>query len=242
MSKHFLMHDGKNIAFNIVRKKVKNVNLRIRPDSTVVVSAPKSVPYESIEQLVSKKASWIIKNIEHFDEKRSNKGRFDYITGEIIQYLGSSYPLKVVQVKNREEVILDGDELFLFVKNVNDLSIKEILFNHWYKEQAKVLFHRTLDKMHPLVSAAGIERPSITLRSMKTRWGSCSWKRQKITLNIELVKTPLECIEYVLLHELVHFKHHKHDTKFYDYLADLMPDWKDRKKILKTFSANLSPL
>ncbi len=242
MTKNYITYEGEKVAFTVVRKKVKNINLRIRPDSTVVISAPKSVSYESIEQLVNKKASWIIKGIEHFDEKRSNNGRLEYVTGEIFQYLGSFYPLKVVQVKNREEVILDGEEFFLFVKDENDFSIKEKLINHWYKEQARILFHRTMDNMHPLVSTAGIERPSITLRSMKTRWGSCSWKRKKITLNIELVKTPLECIEYVLLHELVHFKHHRHDTKFYDYLADLMPDWKDRKKTLKTLSDNLSQL
>ncbi len=242
MSEHFLTHDGINIKFTIIRKNVKNINLRVRPDSNVVVSAPKSVSCESIEQLVKDKASWIIKKIEHFDRKRSNNGRLEYITGEIFQYLGSSYPLKVIQVKSREEVILDGEELFLFVKDENNFKIKEKLFNQWYKAQAKLIFHRTMDKIQPPVSAAGIERPSITLRSMRTRWGSCSWKRKKITLNIELIKTPLECIEYVLLHELIHFKHHKHDTKFYSYLENLMPDWKERKKTLKTFSVNLSKL
>ncbi len=240
MTRNYITYQGEKVAFSVVRKKVKNVNLRIRPDSTVVVSAPDSVPYESIQQLVSNKASWIIKSIAQFDEKRSNNGRLEYITGEIIPYLGSPYPLKVVEVKEREEVIFDCDEFFLFIKDENNFSLKEKLFYNWYKNQAGMLFQRSMDKMHPLVAGAGIERPSITVRTMKTRWGSCSWKRQKITLNSELVKTPLECIDYVLLHELIHFKHHKHDAKFYSYFTDLMPDWKERKHMLKTFTANFS--
>ncbi len=240
MTEHYVTHQGKNIAFTVVRKKVKNVNLRVCPDSTVVISANKKVPYSYIEQLVKDKLPWIIKTMDHFETKRSIKGNRKYITGEIIEYLGSYYPLKVIEVPGREEVIFDSGDFFLFVRDDNDPVLKEQLFAQWYKDQAKALFDRSLERMHPLVAGDGIEKPSITIRTMKTRWGSCSWSRQKITLNTELVKTPPECIDYVLLHELAHFKYHKHDASFYSYLAGLMPDWKERKQSLKSFSANLS--
>jgi len=230
---HSVEHAGKTIPFTVVRKKVKNVNLRVNPDATVVVSAGNKVPVEYIEQLVIKKAPWIIKALEHFTEQRSNKNSRQYATGEVISYLGQAYSLQVVAVKKQEEVIIDQGVCYLFVKDDGDFKRKEHLITEWYKEQARLLFGQSLEKVHPLVSEQGIVKPTITVRKMKTRWGSCSWSRNKITLNSELVKAPWPCIDYVVLHELAHFKNRKHDHDFYNFLTEMMPDWKERRKLLK---------
>ncbi len=232
-SSHSVKHAGKTIPFTVVRKKVKNVNLRVKPDATVVVSAGNKVPVEYIEQLVIKKAPWIIEALEHFNEQRNNINSRQYATGEVINYLGQAYPLQVVAVKKQEEVIIDRGIFYLFVKDDGDFKRKEHLITEWYKEQARLLFEQSLDKVHPLVEEQGIVKPSITVRKMKTRWGSCSWSRNKITLNSELVKAPGPCIDYVVLHELAHFKHRKHDYEFYNFLTEIMPDWKERRKLLK---------
>ncbi len=233
MEKHAIKFEGTIIPFTLVNKKVKNVNLKVRPDSTVVVSSNKTVPYEFIEKLVIKRAPWILKNIKYFDEKRTANGVREFVTGEAIQYLGKQYLLQVLPEGRKEEIILNGDKVFLFVKEENNFARKEQLFNLWYKEEAGIVFHQSLERIYPGLAKYGIEKPSITIRTMKTRWGSCSRGKQKITLNTELMKSYSACIDYVVLHELAHFRYRKHDAQFYDFLTELMPDWKERKQMLK---------
>ncbi len=224
---------GENvIPYVLVRKNVKNVNFRIRPDSTVIISANKGVPFEFIEQLVKKKSSWIIKNIQRCSQKQS-KNRRQFVTGEALDYLGSRYCLHVIQVKKNEEVIIDGEKVFMFVKDESDFARKEKLFNRWYKDLAREVFEQSLERIYPLVAVYGIAMPSVTVRKMKTRWGSCSWQKQKITLNTELLKAAEACVDYVILHELTHFKHQNHDTLFYGFLSRIMPDWQERRNALK---------
>ncbi|MGM0653154.1 MAG: M48 family metallopeptidase [Bacillota bacterium] len=232
-SNHSVKHAGKTIPFTLLRKKVKNVNLRVRPDATVVVSAGSKVPFKYVEGVVKKKASWIIEALAHYSEQQNKINQRQYNTGELITFLGQNYPLQVVVVKKQEEVIIDQGQCYLFIKDENDFKSKECLITEWQKEQARPLFEQSLDRVHPLVAERGITKPSITVRKMKTRWGSCSWGRNKITLNSELVKAPEACLDYVVLHELAHFKYRKHDQLFYNFLTEIMPDWKDRRKLLK---------
>lgn len=232
-SNHSIEHDGKTIPFTVIRKKIKNVNLRVKPDATVIVSADNKVPFEYIEQLVKKKASWIIEALEHFTEQIDKDNNRQYTTGEEIHYLGQAYPLQVIEVKKQEEIIIDGGICYLFVKDYSVFKYKEFIVTEWYKEQARLLFEQSLERVYPLVAKQGIGKPSITVRKMKTRWGSCSWSKNKITLNSELVKAPESCIDYVVLHELAHFKYRKHDHEFYNFLTEVMPDWKERRKLLK---------
>lgn len=224
-------YEGTDVPFVLIRKNVKNINLRIRSDSTVVVSAGSSVPYEFIEQVLLKRAPWIIKKIKVIDQKRSSAHK--YISGEIIYYLGRQYILQVIAVKEREEYFLNEDQAFLFVKDPGDFVRKEELVKQWYKEEAEAVFKRSLDRVYLRVAGYGIKKPSVTIRTMKTRWGSCSFKKHKISLSTELLKYPPACIEYVVLHELAHFKHRKHDAAFYDFLTEIMPDWKEWKAKLK---------
>lgn len=240
VEQHTVIYEDQTIPFVLVRKKVKNVNLKVRPDLTVVVSANNKVPYEFIEQLVREKARWILKTRDHFDKKRSSYRELKYISGEIIYYLGRQYRLLVLPSNNREKVFIEGDNLVLLVQNDSDFTRREKLIKLWYKEQAKMVFHESLERIHPRVAGYGIDKPSITIRAMKTRWGSCSWKKQKITLSTELLKTPQSCIDYVVLHELAHFKHRNHDAAFYNFLSGIMPDWKEQKLYLKSFMDNSS--
>lgn len=234
MANHKIMYQGKTITFLVERKKVKNINLRVKSDSTVVVSANRAVDYKYVEQFVIEKAPWIIKNLERFDQKQAEKGSLKFIAGEIIDYLGGKYELKVIQVENNEEVFIDHDKLFIFVKDEKDYNRKEKLYNRWFRGEALRIFEISMERIYPLVAAQGIEKPSITIRKMKTRWGSCSVNKKKITLNSELVKTPEACIDYVVLHELAHFLYRKHDKQFYNYLSELIPDWKERRKYLRS--------
>jgi len=233
MKEYTIICDDQKITFSLIRKKVKNVNLRVKADSTVVVSANKSVPYTFVEELVRDKATWIINNLARIDENKLLNIESKYITGEIISFLGDYFKLQVFQTDHVEKVDLNGRNVALFVKNSGDIERKQALIRKWSKEQAKIEFYRSLERVYPLVESFGIEKPTITIRTMKSRWGSCSWKKGRITINTELLKKSPECIDYVVLHELAHFKFHQHDTAFYNFLSVLMPEWQVRRKLLK---------
>ncbi len=235
MKKHTIEHQGREITFVVQRKNVKNVNLRVRNDSSVVVSAPERVPDGFIEQFVREKAPWIMKNVRRLDQKRGLSRDREYKSGDSINYLGRQYRLMVAPVSGREIAYLKRDCLYLLVRDCNDFARKEELLGTWFREQAGIVFKDSLDRMLALLNnRVQLQRPVITIRTMKTRWGSCSWNRQRITLNTRLINFPMEYIDYVVLHELVHFIYHKHDQDFYAFLSLLMPDWKERRKNLNS--------
>jgi len=234
VEKYKINFEGKTISFVLHRKNVKNVNLKVKTDSTVVVSANNKVPYASIEQLIREKGPWVLKNIRHFDEVRRLKEIRKYTDGEIIYFLGRPYCLKVIPTDNGESIYLNQNEICLIVKEASDFYRKEKLFDRWFKEQARQIFYESLDRMHSeFISHHALEKPKIMIRNMKTRWGSCSWNKEKITLNTGLIKVSRDCIDYVVLHELTHFVFRKHDRQFYAFLALIMPDWKKRRNILR---------
>jgi predicted metal-dependent hydrolase len=227
------------IPFTLIRKKVKNINLKVRQDQTVVVSAGKAVPYQSIEKFVTQKAPWILKHLEHFAAMDRADQAKDYASGETLYYLGQPYRLQVLPAEKKPRVLFEHGQIYLIVKDICDQISKEKLIKSWYREQAEIIFKQSLARVLPLVAGYGIAEPSLTIRNMKTRWGSCSWKKGKITLSTELLKTPERCIDYVVLHELAHFLHHKHDVSFYNFLSVVMPDWKERRVILKNLAKEI---
>ncbi len=241
MKKHTVSYNNRTISFLLQRKRVKNINLRVRNDATVAVSANETVPLEVIERFVLKNAAWIIETRSSMENKKSVDDHRAFISGEIIHYLGDPYHLEVMPSEGKEELHITGDKILLKVKDSADFQRKEHLYHCWCKEEAQKVFARSLDTVYPLVASYKIEKPSITIRKMKTRWGSCSWDKGKITLNSELLKMPQACIDYVVLHELAHFRHKKHDRGFYNFLSSIMPGWEQRRKILKDYNRqNLS--
>lgn len=235
MKDSIINYQGSQIKYTLVRKKVKNVNLRVRSDGTVVVSADKLVPLAFIEKLVLEKAPWILHNLERIEKKIETLPESRYISGEILPFLDRQLTLNVLPAEGVEKIWLEGDILHLAVFGDSDANIRRQIVDFWYKKQAEPIFLQALNRIFPLVAARGISRPTITVRKMKSRWGSCSWQKGKITLNSELLKTSLACIDYVVLHELAHFKHQGHNSSFYGFLSELMPDWQERRLILKNY-------
>ena len=106
------------------------------------------------------------------------------------------------------------------------------MYNKWLREYAEILFNEHVDKYIEVLNKYKISMPIIEIRDMKTRWGSCIPANKKVIFNLKLIKTPICCIEYVVLHELAHFKYSNHSKSFYNFITIFMPDWKERKKIL----------
>lgn len=200
---------------------------------SVVISASDKVPLEYILDFVKSKAPWIIKNIGYFkDVQPDHAADKVYLSGETFKYLGKQYRLKVEETEGLEGVKYFRGYIYLAVKDKNNLSKKEQLVDAWYKEKAQEKFLESLERMYPVIEKYGIGKPEIHIRAMKARWGSCSTESQSILLNSELIKAPKLCIDYVVIHELIHFKYRNHDSDFYNFMTSLMPDWKQRKEIL----------
>ncbi len=231
--KHVIHFNNTVIPFTVVRKDVKRVNLRVRSDSTVTVSAGRRVTLSFIEAMVLRHAPWIIEKQHELAAVHEQVQGRKYISGEIIPYLGQNYSIYLFETQGKGEVVFDGQFFQLYASKDSDAASRAGLLEAWYKKEAKVVFNQSLDKMAGLVAGYGIAKPTMTIRKMKSRWGSCSFVRQKITINSELIKTPPPCVDYVILHELAHFKYKNHDASFYDFLSKLMPDWKEQKSILK---------
>ena len=211
----------------IVRKDVKNITLKVRPNGEAILTTPKAASDEHIKFIIEKRAKWIAKKRTFFASFKTPQK--EYVSGEDFKYLGRSYRLKVVQSKE-ERVKLQRGYLELFVNDKSDIKRKENLIYEWYYEKAMLYFFNILQEFNKIVKQ---DIKSVKIRQMKTRWGSCNPYKSYINLNIELIKKPKACIEYVVFHELAHLLYPNHSKQFYDYLTLYMPDWQKRKEILE---------
>jgi len=231
MSEAILLN-GREITYDLERKSVKNINLRIRSDGSVYVSANPKVANSVITEFLMKKADYIVTALDKYEElRRYADGERSFCSGESFRYLGKELRLMVSQGKNM--VTVDGIYLYLTVTDTTDKELKQKLIRKWYDAECKVLFPTIINEVYPVFRKYGIPEPRLTLREMTSRWGSCQPKRGTISLNKRLIETPRSCIEYVVMHEFVHFRQPNHSKNFYDLLGVLMPDWKERKATLE---------
>ena len=129
----------------------------------------------------------------------------------------------------KDTIAIDGVYIFLEVKDINDVEKKRRIVTRFLDQECKTIFTEVMEDLYPLVKKYGIEKPTLRIRDMETRWGSCLAKKRIITLNKRLLESPRNCIEYVVMHELCHLIHPNHSKQFYSFLTMLMPDWKERK-------------
>ncbi len=232
MNTYEVKYGTDKITFSIERKKVKNVNLNIRNTGEVIVTARQEVPLDFIMGFVERKANWIIKQMKYFkDYETEITDKKELVSGESLKYLGKQYRLKVIESTDESVKYFRG-YIYLYVKDKSNYKRKEILLSKWFDFKCREVFMCSYDKVYKMVSKYHIPNVQISIRKMKSRWGSCLLEKQIIILNRELIKAPKYCIEYVILHELIHLIYKNHNNEFYDFLYTLMPDWKERKRIL----------
>ncbi len=127
----------------------------------------------------------------------------------------------------------DGVYIFLKVKNRNDFRHKEMLMSRWLKQYQNMVFEKIMQEKYTLFQKYKVPYPKLRVRYMTSRWGSCQPKKGIITLNSQLITVPRNCIEYVVLHEFVHFIHPNHSRQFWNFVTMMMPDWKERRAELE---------
>lgn len=221
------------LQYDLERKQVKNINLRIRSDQSIYISSNPNVSVKTIEDFLLLKSDYILNALNRYAEisKYAPKPK-QYIDGETFRVLGRDMRLRVVQGKKNA---VENDEVFitLTIKDPTDFIQKKKTMDKWLSQTCKDTLLSVCSAVYPKFSKYGIDFPQIRFRDMISRWGSCQPKRKILTFNYNLIEAPLSCIEYVVVHEFTHFFQPNHSTNFYKQLSMFMPDWKERKKVLE---------
>lgn len=224
------MHTEINgIPIEIIKKNIKNMHLYVQPpDGKVQVSAPKHLSDESILIFVHTKIGWIKKQREKFENQPRQTER-QYVSGESFFVLGKQYYLQVEYSYKGNSLVLSGDKAILTVRKESTVKQRETFVKEWYRKILKTEIERYLPKWE---KKTGLYCDSWQTKYMTTRWGTCNTNTKKLWFNLQLAKKPIECIEYIILHELAHLKVKNHGDDFIAILDSYMPYWRETKKRL----------
>ena len=214
-----------NFDYVVKRQKRKTIALHVLPDASVEVRAPRWLPNYAVVNFVERRADWIVR--ERHKQLQKVQSLPGFHSGEYHLFIGQRYPLHCRQ-NNRHRVQLCDSVLLVEVREPDNPAQVERALNHWYRQQAVALFEERLFacfERFPDWFQDKYPMPPITVRKMRRRWGSCS-SRGEVTLNLELIKKNLECIDYVIVHELCHLEVFNHSPRFYQLLAQVLPNWR----------------
>lgn len=212
----------------IIRKNIKNLYLNIlNPSGLIRISAPYYIKDSVVYDFLKKRVKWISKNQNIIRNRK--KEDFLYKTGEICYFLGSKYRLEIVK-DNNEGINIVGNKIMLFVKDVFIKNKRELVILSWQKKELQNFIDNNKEKWEKII---GKKANEWRIRRMKTRWGSCNSSAKRIWISLDIIKKPKECIEYIMVHELLHFLERKHNKKFYKLLNYYYPYYKEAEKMLK---------
>lgn len=216
------------IPIEVCKKDIKNMHLYVKPpNGNVMVSAPLSMSDEAIERFARTKASWIKKQVAKFDNQPRQSKR-EYISGETLYVWGKQYYLRIAY-GNKNSLVLAGEKAVLTVRKDSTSEQRENFTREWYRGLLKTEITRLLPKWE---KATGLKATGWQTKYMTTRWGTCNTKTGKIWLNLQLAKKTPECLEYVILHELVHLVEKSHNERFVLLMDKYMPMWREVKASL----------
>ena len=228
MSEQRIQFGSKEIVFDLEYQERKSLGITVHPDRNVTVKAPMDSAIEKVIERVRKRAPWILKQQSYFLSFEPLTPPRKYISGESHLYLGRQYRLKIYDAP-QDEVKLKRGFLEVYTK---DKSKAKKLVQDWYKKRAEMKFPEIAEKWIVRFKKYDVEPSSFVIKWMDKRWGSCTPKG-KIILNVELMKAPKGCIEYVVVHELCHLIHHDHSAAFLELQTKEMRDWGKWKERLE---------
>ena len=218
-----------NIYIDIIYKDIKNVHLSVHPPTGQVrISAPARMDVENIRIFAISKIGWIKKQQTKFlNQKRETS--LEYITRESHYYLGKRYLLKVIEQGTPPKVILQHGTIELYVRKSSTIEQKQIIMDSWYRQQLKKIVPGYIAELESKMSMQVAE---YGIKKMKTKWGTCNANARRIWLNLELAKKPVEYLEYILAHEMIHLIERQHNNQFIAYLNKFIPKWRHYKEEL----------
>jgi len=226
-----LSYGTQTIHFHLKKSDRKTLGIEVHPDLSVWAIAPNKSTLPEIKKVISKRASWIVKQQRYFEQFLPRTPEREYVSGETHFYLGRRYILRIRKSTTNEVKLKGGELIVYYIKDKSTDLIKHLL-TEWYYKHAHKKFNQEFKKSISKFKAFNLELPPLEIRRMKNRWGSCTPKG-KIILNPEIIKTPTHCIEYVVTHEICHLIHPNHSKAFYQLQNSIMPDWEKWKDRLE---------
>ena len=222
---HQLIING--LTVEVVRKDIKNLHIGVYPpDGHIRVAAPLLVDDEAVRLAITGKLRWLRQQQEHF-HAQERQSKPEMLNRESHYFLGQRYLLNVIEHSKFSKVILQSKSTIdLYIKSNSTSETREKVLSEWYRSQLKELVPALLEKW-----CARLNIPALTwsIRKMKTKWGTCHIEERHIWLNLELAKKPLHCIEYVIVHEILHLLERHHNDRFTSHLDNLLPHWRSHR-------------
>jgi len=228
--KHIIQLD--DIEIEVTRKSVKNLNIRIYPSAgRVAMSIPKRTDLSTAEDFARKKYSWIKKHLKKGAIQKAKKiRRLTYRDGEIHSVWGQKMILSVNEVNRPPRVHQSKEKLSLMVRPESSVDKRESVLIEWYRAELKREIPKLIEKWQRIMK---VDVREFGVKRMKTRWGTCNIRAKRIWLSLELAKKDPKCLEYVVVHEMVHLLERLHNKRFYRLMDQFLPDWRERDLLLK---------
>lgn len=235
MANYLLEIEGKSkYLVKVTQKRMKSLRLKINTNGEIFLSTPMRFSKLEAKKFVESKLDWIEKSSQKMSQSKIDQPT-NFEQGDEIYIWGEKRIINIIS-SSKNSVDLDGQFLNIYLNSPTNQNAKKV-FLSW----AKNYFFGHLIDMYEIVyrtifKKLKVSKPQLTIRTMKSMWGNCKYNKEVVTLNFYLFKTPIPCINYVILHELAHMIFHDHGTGFKNFLTTYMPDWKERKKELNKFS------
>ena len=216
--------DVDGIAVEVVRKEIKHLHVGVYPPyGRVRVAAPVRLDEEAVRLAVISRLGWIRCKQEVFEQQARQTQR-EMVTGESHYFQGRRYLLDVIEEDRSPSVrLVRNGTMELRVRPGSDREARELVLRQWYRRQLREQVPPLLAKWE---SEAGVTVAEVRIKKMKTLWGSCNAEARRIWLNLELAKKPVSCLEYILVHEMLHFSERHHTGHFCELMDGVMPSWR----------------
>jgi len=220
--KHWITING--LKVEVVRKAIKNLHLGVYPPhGRVRVAAPLAVSDDAVRLAVIGKLGWIKRQRAKF-EAQPRQSQREMVAGESHYFLGRRYRLRLLEHHGAAKVELRNTSMIdLHIRPGASTEQREAVLLRWHREQLKILIPQLLDKWQPVI---GVQVTSWGIKKMKTKWGSCNINARRIWLNLELAKRSSQCLEYIVVHELVHLLERHHNDHFSTLMDTYLPTWR----------------
>ena len=223
------------IVYDLAFSDRRTLGITVRPDGMLCVTAPVGTPLEAIEAKLVRRGAWILSTKRDFDRLRPATPPRRHVAGETYRFLGRQYRLRVEPGAPRG-VVLSPEYLTIGGIAADEPRRIAVRLGLWYQREARRVLYERFDRCWSLFGE-GARPPRLTVRPMEKRWGSLSASGQSLILNRRLVEADVDAIDFVIVHELCHLRHHDHGDAFLALLATRMPDWRARKARLERWMA-----
>ena len=213
-----------NVQIDVVRKDIKNMHLAVYPPlGRIRLAVPQNTDEEVLRLFAISKLGWIKKHVKNFQEQARETKR-DYVSGESHFFQGQRYILDVEEHDGYSKVKITGTKNISFrVPRGASVEDKGKIIKEWYRKQLKIQISPLIDKWEKVI---GVKTNDWGVKQMKTKWGACNTDAKRIWLNLELAKKPPICLEYIIVHELIHLHERNHNDRFIQLMNEFMPKWR----------------